>query len=126
MPLSCEKPLQNEISENNPTSIARSLFDNSLTQKILTKQDVALIFRKSESWVSRMMSCGTLPHHYVGDTAMFYSEEILKAFLNDSLANPRRNYDQKENKRERISKVRSSCQTQGPSTLSEIRQLQGR
>ncbi len=80
-------------------------FDNPLTHKILTKEDVALILRKSVTWVARMTSCGALPHHYVGDTAMHYLDEVVSAFLDDSLARKRAKYKKhpkyQEQRRER-------------------------
>lgn len=108
---------------NNPES--DPLFDNPLMQVILTKEEVAKVFRRSVSWVSRMMACGAMPFHYVGDEAMFYSEEILATFLNDSLAKPRRGQnDTKKAKQERDC-LRSIGQDRGAKDLSEIRLLSG-
>jgi hypothetical protein len=106
----------------NRTSEQTLLFENPLMQKILTKEDVAMIFRKSLTWVSRMMSCGSLNPHYVGDTAMFHAEEIENAFLSDSLAQRRKLNDQKEKKQGVDNQRRSQSQDRGQSTLSTFRQ----
>src|SRR3989338_4576215 len=100
------------------------LFDNPLTSKILTKEDVAKVFRKSIPWVARMMACGALPFHYVGDTAMFYSDEIVTAFLNDSLCKTRRDRnDSKKTEPERRDEIRSVRDCGRKKNLSEIRLL---
>ena len=62
----------------------------------MTKFDVAKIFHRSETWVARMTAYGALPAHYVGDEAMYYSEEILDAFISDSLEKRRKRYDKKK------------------------------
>lgn len=81
----------------------KSIFDNPLSHGILTKGDVALLFKKSEHWVIRMAVEGKLPHHYVGDTMMFFLDEVIHAFLGDRLEKKRRHYvNSKKNKQGRL------------------------
>ena len=97
------------------------LFDNPLASRLLTVSDIARIFQKSERWVTRMIADGSLPHHYVGETPMFDSEEVLYAFLSDSLGKRRKTHDKNKEKQERPEQVRSQRDDQRAKTLSEIR-----
>lgn len=97
------------------------LFDNPLTHRILSKEQVARVFEKSDTWVSRMMADGSLPYHYVGDTPMFDAQEILHAFLSDSLDKRRQRYDKKNKKQGRLDSLRGANQNRQETCLSEIR-----
>lgn len=96
-------------------------FDNPLMQQILSRKDVAAIFRKSEAWVTRMMACGKLTPHYVGATPMFYSDEILQAFLNDSLDQQRRKHDKKKNEQRWDEKVSRSSYHKRKKDITDMR-----
>lgn len=112
------------MNENcNINLLKQSLFENPLTGKILTKSDVAKIFRRSEIWVARMTTYGALPAHYVGDEAMYYSEEILDAFISGSLEKRRKHYDKKKNQSQRCDQIRGESEGSRANTLSEIRKF---
>lgn len=96
-------------------------FDNPLVSRLLTVSDIARIFQKSERWVTRMIADGSLPCHYVGETPMFDSEEVLYAFLSDSLGKRRKSNDKNKEKQEGPDQIRSQRDDQRAKTLSEIR-----
>lgn len=107
----------NYEQENNP------FFDNLLMHKILSKEEVAMLFRKSVTWVARMTTCGALPHHYVGDTAMFYLDEVVDAFLSNSLAKRRKPDEyQKKNQQRQNCEIRSQGDGSRENAIQALRQ----
>ena len=95
--------------------------------KIMTKAAVAKAFGKSERWVTRAVSRGALPCHYAGDTALFYEDEVVDAFLNNSLEQRKRvPYDPEEKEPKWRDEIRSTRQNRRSGVLQEIRQRESR
>ncbi|MFO1519815.1 MAG: hypothetical protein U1F57_09175 [bacterium] len=119
-----EKVLTEE-SKTNYEGENKRFFDNynPLTSQILTKEQVASTFGKSLTWVTRMISCGALTAHYAGETPMFYWQEVLDAFLSDSLAKRRRQNDKKNKEQKQNDQLRSTGKDHRQVTLSNIRKL---
>lgn len=118
--------IESALTEDQQVKYERGnsrFFDNPLTHKILTKEDVATILHKSTTWVARMTACGVIPHHYVGDTAMYYLDEVVSAFLSDSLARKRAIYEKhpKHQKQGWEPEVRSNSHGSREETIQTLR-----
>ncbi len=102
------------------------IFDNPLSHGILTKDDVAQLLRKKLGTVVHMANSGALPCHYIGDTMMFYFQEVVDAFLSDRLARRRRkenaNHSQKKPNYE-PGMVRSSGENSGEAGVESLQDL---
>jgi hypothetical protein len=102
------------------------IFDNPLSHGVLTKEEVAHIFRKSPGTIISMATSGALPCHYVGDTMMFYYHEVVSAFLSDRLAKRRRkeHANHFENKpEEQAHQIRSTCEGAGKTREQDLQDL---
>jgi hypothetical protein len=102
------------------------IFDNPLLHGVLTKEEVAQIFRKSPGTIIAMASSGALPCHYVGDTMMFYYHEVVSAFLSDRLAKRRRkehaNHSE-NNPEEQTRQIRGTCEDAGKTCEQDLQDL---